>query len=64
MGGGLEAIMRFKDGLIDGEVELYGDHQKGIIEKRKYELGKLIYKTHIPRKEMLQKNSSDKKETN
>jgi len=51
-GGGLEATMYYQDGLIDGEVELYEAHQKGLIEKRKYDLGKLIYKTRIPREEV------------
>jgi antitoxin component YwqK of YwqJK toxin-antitoxin module len=53
----LEAIMRFKDGLIDGEASLYAERPNGLIEKRKYELGKLIYQTQVP---LVEKDRSNK----
>jgi len=64
MGETLEAIMRFKDGLIDGEASLYAEHLKGAIEKRKYELGKLIYQTRVPlvEKDRSNKTGTQKKE--
>ena len=43
--GHLESIIRYKNGILNGDVNIYADKDKGLIENRKYENGQLIDRT-------------------
>lgn len=58
--GHLESIMRYKNGVLDGEMTIYGDMNTNLIEQRTYENGKLIHQINFPIKHLKSKSKHNK----
>jgi hypothetical protein len=45
----LESFMHYNNGVLDGDMKLYGEHHSGLLEERTYAKGKLIEQKVYPR---------------